>query len=107
MKKIICFILCTIMLFMVAACGTEKSENSAEQQTAAPSEAEQASFEWTREGYFQDENENMLSVTSRTPGAVPFRRKEAPCTVLSLLPAVRMTSQSRFLKRAKTVSFSW
>ena len=63
MKKIICFILCTIMLFTVAACGTEKSENSAEQQTAAPSEAEQASFEWTREGYFQDENENMLSVT--------------------------------------------
>ena len=63
MKKIICFILCTIMLFTVAACGTEKSENSAEQQTAAPSEAEQASFEWTRQGYFQDENENMLSVT--------------------------------------------
>ena len=63
MKNIICFILCTIMLFTVAACGTEKSENSAEQQTAAPSEAEQASFEWTRQGYFQDENENMLSVT--------------------------------------------
>ena len=63
MKKIICFILCTIMLFTVAACGTEKPENSAEQQTAAPSEAEQASFEWTRQGYFQDENENMLSVT--------------------------------------------
>lgn len=63
MKKTICFILCTIMLFTVVACGTEKSENSAEQQTAAPSEAEQASFEWTREGYFQDENENMLSVT--------------------------------------------
>ena len=63
MKKIICFILCTIMLFMIAACGTEKTANSAEQQTVAPSEAEQASFEWTRQGYFQDENENMLSVT--------------------------------------------
>ena len=63
MKKIIYFILCTIMLFTVAACGTEKPANSAEQQTAAPSEAEQASFEWTRQGYFQDENENMLSVT--------------------------------------------
>ena len=120
MKKIICFILCTIMLFTVAACGTEKSENSAEQQTAAPSEAEQASFEWTREGYFQDENENMLSVTWMEDIDEPGwyvgcmlgedswgGRKEAPCTVLSLLPAVRMTSQSRFLKRAKTVSFSW
>ena len=63
MKKIICFILCTIMLFTVAACGTEKPANSAEQQTAAASEAEQASFEWTRQGYFTDENENMLSVT--------------------------------------------
>lgn len=63
MKKIICIILCTIMLFTVAACGTEKPENSAEQQTAAASEATQASFEWTRQGYFQDENENMLSVT--------------------------------------------
>ena len=63
MKKIISFILCTIMLFTITACGTKKTANSAEQQTAAPSEAEQASFEWTREGYFQDENENMLSVT--------------------------------------------
>lgn len=63
MKKIICFILCIIMLFTVAACGTEKSENSAEQQTAAASEATQASFEWTRQGYFTDENGNMLSVT--------------------------------------------
>ena len=51
------------MLFTVAACGTEKPANSAEQQTAAASEAEQASFEWTRQGYFTDENENMLSVT--------------------------------------------
>lgn len=63
MKKIICFILCSIMLFTIAACDTEKTTNSAEQQTAAPSEAEQASFEWTRQGYFQDENENMISVT--------------------------------------------
>ena len=63
MKKIICFILCTIMLFTVAACGAERSANSAEQQASAPSEAEPAAFEWTREGYFQDENENMLSVT--------------------------------------------
>ncbi len=63
MKKIICFILCAIMLLAIAACGTEKPADSAGQQTAVPSEAEQASFEWTRQGYFRDENENMLSVT--------------------------------------------
>ena len=63
MKKISCFILCIFMLFTIAACGSEKTANSAEQQTAEPSEAEQASSDWTREGYFQDENENMLSVT--------------------------------------------
>lgn len=63
MKKITCLILCIFMLFTIAACGSEKTANSAEQHTAEPSEAEQESSDWTREGYFQDENENMLSVT--------------------------------------------
>ena len=51
MKRTICTLLAAVLLLSLAACGT------------APSEAEQAAFEWTREGYFQDENENMLSVT--------------------------------------------
>ncbi len=63
MKKTICLILCAVMVFTISACGTEKTVNSAEQQTAVPSEAKQETFEWTRQGYFADENENMLSVT--------------------------------------------
>jgi len=63
MKKLICMMLAVCILVALAACGTEKTANSAEQQTAVPSEAEQAPFEWTRSGYFTDENNNMLSVT--------------------------------------------
>ena len=63
MKKIVWMLLAVCMVFALAACGTEKTANSAEQQTAALSEAEQASFEWSRSGYFTDENENMISVT--------------------------------------------
>ena len=73
MKKTISLILCTALLLALTACGagkpkpadTAKTQEAAasEAQTAAPAEAEQAAGEWTREGYFQDEKENMLSVT--------------------------------------------
>ena len=90
MKNILCFILCAALLFTLAACGAQTPAESvaqpaaapaeteqttapmeAEQTTApaetepaaAPSETEQTETEWTRAGYFADENENMISVT--------------------------------------------
>ena len=56
MKKLIYFVLCTVMLFALCACGakTETQDTPTTPVSAA---------EWTREGYFQDENENFLSVT--------------------------------------------
>lgn len=57
MKKTICVLLAVVMALSLAACGAGNAK-----QTAAPTGTEQA-FEWTRAGYFQDENENLLSVT--------------------------------------------
>jgi len=59
MKKWICTLLCVLMLLSLCACGGAKPANTNE----APAQTEQAAAEWTREGYFADENENMLSVT--------------------------------------------
>ncbi len=59
MKKTICVLLAAVMLFALCACGA-KPEAPA-QETPAPGEPENR--EWTRAGYFTDENENMLSVT--------------------------------------------
>jgi len=63
MKKLICVAMCAAMLFTLAACGGGNTANSAGGAAAAPSQPDQAVAEWTREGYFLDENENMLSVT--------------------------------------------
>lgn len=80
MKRTICLLLAAVMALSLTACGngsTGGTENgkqttaSSEAQTAAPaaaqteapSETAPAEGEWTREGYFQDEEENMLSVT--------------------------------------------
>ena len=52
MKKTISLLLAAIMVFALAACGA--------QQTAP---AEEEIGDWTRQGYFTDENENFLSVT--------------------------------------------
>ncbi|MDO5121571.1 MAG: hypothetical protein Q4D46_05760 [Erysipelotrichaceae bacterium] len=49
MKKLISSALCAGLVLTLGACGQKKQE-----ETPA---------EWTREGYFQDEDENMLSVT--------------------------------------------
>ena len=51
MKKLICLLLALCMLFALAACGEKKEE------------PEQAAAEWTRQGYYMDEDGNMLSVT--------------------------------------------
>ena len=47
MKKIVCLLLALCLLFSLAACGAKQEEVK----------------EWSRSGYFMDENENMLSVT--------------------------------------------
>ena len=53
MKKMICILLSAVMALSLAACGSPKT---AEETT------EEASAEWTRQGYFQDENDNMLTI---------------------------------------------
>ena len=81
MKKQICVILCAAMICALTACGgqqtadsgaadsTAAAESSAEteaesvEETAADSTAAAETGEWTREGYFQDADENFLSVT--------------------------------------------
>ena len=50
MKKIVCILLAVCMVFALAACGAAK-----------PTETEIK--DWSRSGYFTDENENFLSVT--------------------------------------------
>ncbi len=53
MRKTICMLLAVCMAFSLCACGAQPGT------PAAP----EASKEWTRAGYFMDENENLLSVT--------------------------------------------
>ena len=55
MKKTLCLLLAFAMLLALAACG-----GAAPAPTAEP---EPEVKEWTRSGYFTDENDNMLSVT--------------------------------------------
>ena len=56
------WILCTAMLFTMMACAACSVEMRAAETSASP-ETEQETAEWTRAGYFQDENGNMISVT--------------------------------------------
>ena len=55
MKKTICLLLAFAMLLALAACGGTAPASEAEQEPEVK--------EWTRSGYFTDENDNMLSVT--------------------------------------------
>ena len=57
MKKLICILVAISLLLALTGCSSAKPE----QKGAAP--AENSSAEWTRQGYFADENENILSVT--------------------------------------------
>ena len=66
MKKLICLALCAVMLLALCACAGEKPTEPSETPapaTAAPAPTEQPVIDWTREGYFTDENDNLLSVT--------------------------------------------
>ena len=61
MKQTICILLAAVMLLGLAACGGSKPAEPVKEDTpAAPA---QEAADWTREGFFQDEKENMLSVT--------------------------------------------
>ena len=57
MKKLICLILCAVMVFSLCACGAQPKTPAQE----TPTEPEIK--DWSRAGYFTDENENILSVT--------------------------------------------
>ena len=64
MKKWISLLLAVCLLFALAACGVAAApaaEPEAPQETPAPAEPEVK--EWTRQGFFEDENDNMISVT--------------------------------------------
>ncbi len=66
MKKTVCILLAVCMMLALAACGGAKPTAADETHapaSEAPAQTEQTKAEWTREGYFQDENENFLSVT--------------------------------------------
>ena len=62
MKKMISFLLTVGLVFSLTACGSAKPADTAEEAAEPSAEAEEAA-DWTREGFFQDENENMVSVT--------------------------------------------
>ena len=62
MKRRISVLLVVCMISALTACGIKKPADSAEDVPVPSSETEKAS-EWAREGYFEDENNNMLSVT--------------------------------------------
>ena len=81
MKKLICLLLAVCVLFALAACGGAKTEQAPEKEPVQedkpaqeakqspetepaqkPAPSQEATV-WTRQGYFADENKNMLTVT--------------------------------------------
>lgn len=66
MRKRLCYLFCLLMLLSLCGCARAKTSENATAPASdadASTQAEQPLAEWTREGYFQDENDNMLSVT--------------------------------------------
>lgn len=68
MKKLICLAICAVMLLTLCACGEAKpaDTNNTPVPTPAPATSAptpQPAADWTRAGYFMDEDENLLSVT--------------------------------------------
>ena len=66
MKKVIGVLLAAFLLLSLCACGGEKQTGTNESPapaSEAPAQTQQPAADWTRAGYFQDENENFLSVT--------------------------------------------
>ena len=58
MKKLICLLLAACLLFAMAACGGNDAEPD-----KTPDGGKEEIRDWTRSGYFQDENGNILTVT--------------------------------------------
>lgn len=65
MKKMLCLLLAACMSLTLAACGGSKPAQETEkpQESAPQSEDAQEGGEWTRDGYYTDEEEHLLSVT--------------------------------------------
>ena len=59
MKKWICLLLTALLIPLLVSCGSSKTE----EKTETKPEEKTETVEWTRAGYFQDENENMISIT--------------------------------------------
>ena len=57
--KVVSILMSILLITALTSCGNKKP--AAEPQAESTSKSENA--EWTRAGYFQDENENMLSIT--------------------------------------------
>ena len=55
MKKLLCLLLAMVLVFAFAACGGSNSGDSSGSEAASD-------FEWTRQGNFQDADENYLMV---------------------------------------------
>ena len=55
MKKIVCLLLALVLVMGLAACGGSQGSGSSD-----------SDFTWTREGTFQDENNNVLIITKPT-----------------------------------------
>ena len=66
MKKVIGVLLAAFLLLSLCACGGAKQTGANESPapaSEAPAQTQEPGADWTRAGYFQDENENFLSIT--------------------------------------------
>jgi len=65
MKKLICLLLAACMIFALVACTATKpaEDKEEEQESQSQPEPAQEAEEWTRQGFYSDENGNILSIT--------------------------------------------
>ena len=64
MKKIFSFVFAAVMMFTLCACGAEKPvEVKPAAAPKPPDESPEPMADWSRSGYFTDEDVNMLSIT--------------------------------------------
>lgn len=59
MKRFVCLLLAACLLTTLAACGAKKEAEKPAEPQPTPEEIR----DWSREGYFKDENDNVISVT--------------------------------------------